>query len=83
MSNLRIYFVLTFYHTSIQEMPFMTRILQVEDKSFFAHQLVHDMFASFSYRLKLFTKNAIVIFSGVLNLSCLVNKEWTMYFCEQ
>ena len=24
-----------------------------------------------------------VIFSGVLNLSCLVNKEWTMYCCEQ
>ena len=25
----------------------------------------------------------IVIFSGVLYLSCLVNKEWTMYCCEQ
>ena len=24
-----------------------------------------------------------VIFSGILNLSCLVNKEWTMYCCEQ
>ena len=24
-----------------------------------------------------------VIFSGVLYLSCLVNKEWTMYCCEQ
>ena len=24
-----------------------------------------------------------VIYSGVLNLSCLVNKEWTMYCCEQ
>ena len=24
-----------------------------------------------------------VIFSGVLNMSCLVNKEWTMYCCEQ
>ena len=24
-----------------------------------------------------------VIFSGVLNLSRLVNKEWTMYCCEQ
>ena len=24
-----------------------------------------------------------VTFSSVLNLSCLVNKEWTMYCCEQ
>ena len=24
-----------------------------------------------------------VIYFGVLNLSCLVNKEWTMYCCEQ
>ena len=24
-----------------------------------------------------------VIFSDVLNLSCLVNNEWTMYCCEQ
>ena len=26
---------------------------------------------------------SVVIFSSVLNLSCLVNKEWTMYCCEQ
>ena len=29
------------------------------------------------------TGHHTVIFSGVLNLSCLVNKEWTMYCCEQ
>ena len=38
---------------------------------------------SFNHHKQLWQDGNCVIFSGVLNLSCSVKKEWTMYCCEQ